>query len=185
MEAKSRAEDREIGVVERWRPEEALPVEEQSLISRDEFRSGIVPVTDRELIELFDGKSRDLYDLTPRQFEEFVAELLRRMGYKARLGPGSKDGGVDVFAERDGDFGPEMTLVQCKRNRVDRRIGEPMVKQLSADVSDRQASRGLLVTTSFFTSTALQYMERFKYRLAGADINQLQLWVEQLRDKRS
>jgi restriction system protein len=158
-----------------------LLLEQRRLITPEEFRERVVLVTDRELIELFDNNPEDLYRLTPRQFEELVADLLKRMGYTVNLGPGSKDGGVDVFAERAGDFGPELTLVQCKRNRIDRKVGEPVIKQLSADVSDRRASRGLLVTTSFFTATALEYIDRSRYLLAGADVDQVQRWIARLR----
>jgi hypothetical protein len=34
-----------------------------------------------------------------------------------------------------------LTLVQCKRNSPDRKVGEPIIKQLHADVNDRRASR--------------------------------------------
>jgi restriction system protein len=38
--------------------------------------------------------------LTPEQFEHFVAELLRCMGYYARVTPHKGDGGVDIIAHK-------------------------------------------------------------------------------------
>ena len=39
--------------------------------------------------------------LTPYQFEKFIAHLLERMGYHARVSKQSGDGGVDVTAHKD------------------------------------------------------------------------------------
>jgi restriction system protein len=165
-----------------WNPEKQLPQEDKLILSPEEFRNPKLRlITDPRLIAYIDSHPEELYSLTPRQFEEFIAELLSKMGYKVRLGPGSKDGGVDVFAERDLDFGPELTLVQCKRNGPEHKVGEPIIKQLHADVNDRKASKGVVVTTSFFTSTALKYIESSKYRLAGADFFNLQKWIARLR----
>jgi hypothetical protein len=57
------------------------------------------------------------------------------------------------------------------------------VKQLSTDVDDRNATRGLLVTTSHFSKTAANYINLKKFRLAGADYEQLLRWRDQLRSK--
>jgi hypothetical protein len=164
-----------------WSPEGKLKQEEKLILTPEEFRDGIRLITDPRLITYIDSHPDEIYRLSPREFEQFIAELLNKMGYKVRLGPGSKDGGVDVFAERDLDFGPELTLVQCKRNSPDHKVGEPIIKQLHADVNDRKASKGLVVTTSFFTSTALKYIESSKYRLAGADFVHLQKWIAQFK----
>lgn len=50
----------------------------------------------RQLIE----NGHSLYNLEPRQFEELIADLLDRDGWKVILTPQSRDGGVDVIAER-------------------------------------------------------------------------------------
>jgi restriction system protein len=180
----SNKEDRVEVMDERreWNPERELAKEEKLVLSAEEFRNPAVRlVTDPRLIAYIDSHPEEMYRLSPRDFEEFIAELLSKFGYKVRLGPGSKDGGVDVFAERDLDFGPELTLVQCKRNSPDHKVGEPIIKQLHADVNDRKASRGLVVTTSFFTGPALRYIESSKYRLSGADFDSLQNWLARLR----
>lgn len=166
---------------EEWNPEK-LPQEEKLILTPEGFREQKVQlITDARLIAYLDSNPKELYNITPRQFEELVADLLSKMGYKVRLGPGSKDGGVDVFAERELEFGPELTLVQCKRNSAENKVGEPIIKQLHADVNDRKASKGLVVTTSFFTRDALKYIESSKYRLAGRDFSFLQSWIAQLR----
>lgn len=165
----------------RWNPEERLIPLERRLISPIGFRSGVVLATDPLLIRYLDEHPQEVYSLTPREFEELVASLLVHAGYNVRMSALGSDGGVDLFAERKSEFGPEMTLVQCKRNRVDRRVGEPVVKQLYADVTRRNATRGLLVTTSTFTAPALAMIEDVRYRLAGKDIDRLKEWFHHLR----
>jgi len=44
-------------------------------------------ITDPRLIAYIDSHPEEVYSLTPRQFEELIAELLSKMGYKVRLGP--------------------------------------------------------------------------------------------------
>lgn len=52
------------------------------------------------LIEEIRTSRRSLHDLTWRQLEEMVAELLRKQGYDVQLGPGSKDDGVDLLVTK-------------------------------------------------------------------------------------
>jgi Restriction endonuclease len=181
MVEKSLDEDAEYGT-RIWTPETNLILTEQLVLPPDDFfRSSAAIQVDRRLIDYLRANPEKMHELDPRCFEEFVAELLDRFGYAVRLGPRGRDGGVDVFAEKNGPVGPELTLVQCKKYRADRKVGEPTVKQLWADVTDRRASRGLAVTTSCFSSTALQYIEHRKYQLAGADFDKLATWMNDLR----
>lgn len=164
-----------------WTPEWNLKVEETRIITPDEFLSRRVElITDPRLIRYLAENPHAIFALLPREFEEFVAELLRKMGYRAKLGPRGRDGGVDVFAERDGELGPELVLVQCKRFAFGHKVSEPIVKQLAADVTDRKASHGLVVTTSAFSKPALQYIEERKYILSGADYDKLCQWLDKL-----
>jgi restriction system protein len=159
-------------VSSQWNPEKDLEATDSSIISPEEFRTNPgVLVADPRLLEYLDAHPDEVLGLDPWKFQEFVAELLQRFGYKVRIGPPGRDGGVDVFAEQDPDTGPELVLVQCKRNAPESKVSQPVVKQLFADVCTRNASRGLVVTTSTFTRPALEYIRQFRYRLAGADID--------------
>ncbi len=159
-----------------------LPIEERRIISLEEFRKGSLQLQDTlEFVRYFDSNPQEIFSLNPREFEILVSKLLEEYGYNVTLGKGSKDGGVDIFAERQGMFGTELTLVQCKRNRKDRKVGEPIVKQLFGDIESRNATNGLLVTTSSFTSTALNYIERVKYRLSLVDFDKLQNMISGLK----
>jgi hypothetical protein len=166
-----------------WSPEQELPVEEQRLITPQEFRSSPVVIqVDARLLRALDEQPERLLSLTARQFEEFVADLLKRLGYRAALSPKGRDGGIDIVADRTTDVGPELVLVQCKRFAT-KKVDEPTVKQLCTVVDDHKATRGLIVTTSTFTSVALKYIDTKKYRVAGADQSRLREWMRIVREQ--
>jgi restriction system protein len=160
-----------------WSPERDLPKEESRIISPEEFRSGRVTIAAPELVQYLADHPEALHSLTWRQFEEAVAELLKKTNEEVRLCRRGRDGGIDIIAHRAGEFGPELTLVQCK-HWEDNKVGEPVVKQLYADVERRDATRGLIVTTSYFTKDALKLIEEIKYRLAGRNRDDFQEWVK-------
>ncbi|WP_022883375.1 restriction endonuclease [Glaciibacter superstes] len=67
--------------------------------------------------------------LTHAEFEEFTADLLRALGYQARVTQYSQDGGVDVIAHRDPlGVEPPQIKVQCKH--LTGTVGAPEVQQL-------------------------------------------------------
>lgn len=189
MEYKAFTEDEILSEVQtvpnKWRPEDNLELASKAIIEWKDIASAAftIPV-DLRLIEYQNEHPEDIHRLTPRQFEELTADLLAKFGYSVKLGPKGADGGVDVFAEKSGDFGPELVLVQCKRFRIDRKVGEPLVKQLHADVTDRRASRGLMVTTSRFSKPAQRYLDASLYRLSGADIDKVLQWISNLKSGR-
>jgi restriction system protein len=151
----------------------------------DEFRNANISFpTDIRILEFFDSHPEQLYSLAPREFEEFVASLLDGFGYTVTLGPKGPDQGVDIFAERQGQIGSELMLVQCKRFSAHRKVSRPVVQQLSACVYDRAASSGLVVTTSHFSEPALQYISQAQYRLRAADKLKLTEWIEFQRRQR-
>lgn len=64
-----------------------------------------------------------------RQFEEFTADLLRTLGYQARVTAYSQDGGIDVIAHKDPlGVEPPLIKIQCKHRTST--IGAPEVQQL-------------------------------------------------------
>jgi restriction system protein len=67
--------------------------------------------------------------ISPREFEELSADLLRVIGYQARVTQYSQDGGVDVIAHKDPlGIEPPLIKAQCKQ-RVST-VGSPEVNQL-------------------------------------------------------
>ena len=96
--------------------------------------------------------------LSHREFEEFTADLLRAMGYEARVTKYSQDGGVDILAHRDPlGVEPPLIKVQCKHQTVT--IGAPDVQQLVGTLGHNELS--LFVTLGPYSKDA-QAIERVR-----------------------
>ena len=103
----------------------------------------------------------DLLALTPGEFEDEVARLLERQGYRAvqRVGD-TGDLGVDIFCVDCVDEVGNRIVVQCKRYAPDRLIGSPAIQSFFGMVAHHGAHRGLYVTTSAFTVPARTLAEQ-------------------------
>ncbi len=107
--------------------------------------------------------------LTHRQFEEFTADLLRAMGYQARVTAYSQDGGVDVIAHKDPlGVEPPQIKVQCKHRT--NTTGAPEVQQLIGSQGDGELA--LFVALGAYSRDALMIeRQRSGLRLlSGEDV---------------
>lgn len=118
-----------------------------------------------------------LYEISPRRFEEFVAELLDRLGYEITLTPASKDGGKDIYAAKRDDLGTFLYLVECKRYSPDHKVGVGLIRELNGVVQAERATAGILATTSFFTKGAKEFQERLSHQISLKDYLGLQEWM--------
>ena len=85
--------------------------------------------------------------------EEFVADLLRAMGYRTTVSPQGGDSGIDITAYKD-ELPPRI-LVQVKSQDSD--IKETTVLSLKGAM--REGDYGLFVTLSNYTKNAQKYLE--------------------------
>ncbi|PRP94725.1 Restriction endonuclease [Enhygromyxa salina] len=103
----------------------------------------------------------NLFSLRWEHFEHFVGYLLRKMGHEdVEVTRTVRDEGIDVisYRERQDLKGPtrERWVVQCKRwtkNKVEERHLVELVQRSR----DADAKHALLITTSSFTPSALEY----------------------------
>jgi restriction system protein len=115
---------------------------------------------DQALSELKESVSRDLLEMIGRAppdfFETLVLDLLHAMGYGTsradllRVG-GSGDGGIDGVISLD-KLGLEKVYVQAKRWKG--AVGSPEVQGFMGALQLQGARKGVLLTTSGFTSEA-------------------------------
>ena len=85
--------------------------------------------------------------------QDFVADLLRAMGYRATVSPKGGDGGVDITAYKD-ELPPRI-LVQVKSQDGD--IKESTIQSLRGAM--KEGDYGLFITLSNYTPNALKYLE--------------------------
>lgn len=103
------------------------------------------------------------------QFEKDCAQVLRGAGMQVihRAANRNGDGGVDLYAH---DATGDTWVIQCKCWAANRPVGVDVVRELvgavaSADRGATLASRGMIMTTSTFTSGAVSEAVALGYKL--------------------
>lgn len=124
-----------------------------------------------------------LYELSPRGFEEFVADVLSRLGYQITLTPASKDGGKDIYAAKKDHLGSFLYVVECKKYAPDHPVGVGLIRQLNGVVQAEKATAGILATTSFFTKGAKEFQSRVAHQMGLKDYLGLQEWLDTIFKK--
>lgn len=91
--------------------------------------------------------SMDTYD-----FEKHVMSFFQQAGFIAWVTKKSNDAGIDGFARHPSG----LIIVQCKRNAPENGVGRPIIQQLKGVTEENKAWRCYIVTTSYFTSEAIE-----------------------------
>lgn len=118
---------------------------------------------------------------SPRFFERLVVDLLVKMGYggsveeAARVVGKSGDGGIDGIINED-KLGLDVVYVQAKR--WEGTVGRPVVQAFAGSLEGVRARKGVLITTSSFTTDAEDYVQRIEKRIiliSGSRLAQLMI----------
>ncbi len=144
-----------------------------------ELFSGLVVASD-EVINYLSANPSKMNDLTPRQFEEFIAELLSRQGYEIQLTPMTRDGGKDIYAARRDSLGSFLYIVECKKNAPHRPVDVGVVRQLYGVIQEERVSGGIVATTSYFSPDAKNFCDRVKYQVGLKDYVDIQKWLKEV-----
>lgn len=124
-----------------------------------------------------------LYDISPRRFEEFVAEMLDQLGYEITLTPATNDGGKDIYAAKKDDLGSFLYVVECKKYAPGNHVGVGLIRQLNGVVQAERATAGILATTSFFTKGAKELQARLSNQISLKDYLGIQEWLQKVFHK--
>lgn len=96
--------------------------------------------------------------LSPRDFEGLIGEMLSRQGFRVEMTQFSNDGGIDLIAKLERPFVGGRYLIQCKRYGAGNQVGVQAVREFYGVLqADRKAAKGVLITTSSFTTQALEF----------------------------
>jgi restriction system protein len=149
--------------------------------------------TPEEVVEaaykaVHDALRADLLDRilqnSPSFFEEVIVELLVAMGYggshrnaSEQLGK-SGDGGVDGVINED-VLGLDRVYIQAKRYAPGSSVGRPEIQAFTGSLVGLGASKGVFVTTSTFSSQAVEFASRIPQRVILIDGKRLtELMIE-------
>jgi len=143
-------------------------------------RLTIVEHLPTKLLRLVAADPRSVRGLTPRQFEEFIAELIEGLGFdNVLLTPASNDGGRDVIASNRIHGIPLTFYFECKRYAEGNAVQLGTLRSLLGVVAhhSKEANVGVLVTTSHFTRGAKELIAN-ECRLDGKDYHGIVEWVD-------
>ena len=108
----------------------------------------------------------DLSKLSGVEFERVVSTVLQQMGFRCEMTKASGDGGIDIIATLDQPLTGGRYLIQCKRFAPDTPVGAPIVREFyGALTADPEALKGILITTSDFTSQAREFASGLRVEL--------------------
>jgi restriction system protein len=118
-----------------------------------------------------------LRDSHPDFFEQAVVDLLLKMGYggaaqRGRRIGGSNDEGVDGLIDQDA-LGLDQVYIQAKRYKEGNNVGREPIQAFVGALHGFGASRGVFLTTSGFTTGAIDYARKVASRIILIDGSKL------------
>ncbi len=129
------------------------------------------------LVSLIKDNPKSLFNITPRQFEELIAELFRDFGFEIELTRATRDGGRDIIAVYEIANIKTKYLVECKRYDPSKKISIGIVQKLFGVKMSEAANKAILVTTSSFTKPAIEFASKHLWDLDLRDYNDIIQWV--------
>ena len=160
--------------------------------TRTQNGAAALPVTDaeqettpEEALESAYGRLRDnlvaevlqqVKSASPSLFEKLVVELLLKMGYggsrqdAGRAIGSSGDEGIDGIIKED-RLGLDIIYIQAKR--WENTVGRPEVQKFAGALQGQRAKKGIMITTSSFSSEAHAYVGKIDNKIVLIDGAQL------------
>lgn len=159
-------------------------IEPENIILPDEHKSNLIKVDGLPLkaISTILRDPKELHNLSPGQFEEFIADILSKLGFKnIVLTPRSSDGGKDVIASNKVNGIPMSFYFECKKYAKGNKIQLNTLRAPLGTVahSSNETNIGVLVTTSTFTKGCRDLILS-ECRLDGKDYDGILGWIDEI-----
>lgn len=121
------------------------------------------------MIKRSEGVIEALVSMDPYRFEQFVADLWERRGWRTEVSSESRDAGIDITARKYNPF-EQTQILQAKRYTSGNKVNSSEVQQyasLRQQVPD--ADSVIIVTTSEFTRDAQERASELNVKLVGGE----------------
>ncbi len=148
-----------------------LPDKDLIVPSKD-IITGVTIIND-SLLKRAKDDPKIIDNISSREFEEMVCELLDKQGYSVKLTKQTRDGGKDIIVVQKSVLGEFCIYVECKKHDKSNPISVKFVRELYGTVMADDATAGMIITTSYFTRDAKEYRDKIKYRMTLKDYNDL------------
>ncbi|MGJ7573259.1 restriction endonuclease [Variovorax sp. RB2P76] len=129
-----------------------------------------------ELYSHFARSPDDLHKLHWRDFEVLLFRIFQNHGYRALLGPGQGDAGIDLHLWQQSPIGDMLTVVQAKKYAPHRKIELTPVQALYGAAKADNAAQSLFITTSTYTPAAKRFAARVSQELQLAEKDEIVSW---------
>lgn len=110
--------------------------------------------------ELEDNLHDEILKQSSDFFEELSVKLLLAMGYgkteNAIVTPKTGDFGIDGFILED-ELGINTIFIQAKRYDKNNSVSRPEIQKFAGAMLGKNAKKGVFITASYFTKTAIDY----------------------------
>ena len=103
---------------------------------------------------------QELLQMTPYQFESFMADYFRNEGFAVQQTKRTNDGGKDLILHKNG----QLYYVEVKRYSRKNGIQRPLIQKLVGACYPVRA-KGIFVTTSYFSKGAIMEARRSNVEL--------------------
>lgn len=114
----------------------------------------------------------DINSLSGIEFENVCQQLIEKMGFSVETTKASGDGGIDLIANNNQPILSGRYIIQCKRYSGS--VGEPIIRDLYGVITSERANKGILMTTGYFTKSAISFAEGKQIELIDGDkLNEL------------
>lgn len=139
----------------------------------------IVTDIDDEFKAYFKKHPEKLYELTPRKFEELIANIMEDMGFDVELTQATRDGGRDIIANIKTKLWDFLAHIECKRYSPDNKVGVGIIREVVGVHHLRKATKSMIVTTSFFSKDAEKEAKLAENILDLKNYNHIKDWLKE------
>lgn len=158
-----------------------LPDEKK--IITDESPSIIIMPANNKVFSYLAEHPEEIYrNLTPREFEKFMAQLYKKLGYNVELTRTTRDGGKDIILRKPDVLGDMVYYVECKRYKEKNKVGLDVVQRLTGIIETDKVNGGIIATTSYLSSIAEKWIitNNLNYRIQMHDFNTIQNMLKKM-----
>jgi Restriction endonuclease len=134
-----------------------------------------------ELIKMIARNPKMVFEISPRKFEEIIAELFFKKGFEVELTKATRDGGRDIVAVYEHMNVKSKYLIECKRYAPTNKVSIGIVQRLFGVKVAESANKAILATTSFFTKDARNFANNHLWDLDLKDYNDIMAWIKTYR----
>jgi restriction endonuclease Mrr len=155
--------------------------EQEEIYQAEPPQATVITGINLELKRYFANHPEKIHDISPRKFEELIADILKDLGFETELTKATRDGGCDIYAYMRNAVTSFLMFVECKKWAIDNKVGIEVVQRLHGAAKGSGAHKSMIVTTSLFTSPAREAHAEISHEMELKDYNDLKTWLDRYK----